>query len=76
MSPKAPKEFAYLLQTCPYSQKMAKLLEKEQKRWVRRDSTMYHQLKKTYGDTTTFPIVLRGGKWVGGYTEYVQGKAR
>jgi len=71
MAPKASKVFAYLLQTCPYSQKMAKLLEKDQKRWVRRDSTMYHELKEKYGVAVTFPIVLRGGKWIGGYTEYI-----
>lgn len=72
MAPKAPKEFAYLLQTCPYSHKMAKLLEADQKKWVRRDSKTYLELKKTYGAAVTFPIVLRGGKWVGGYTEYIQ----
>ena len=64
---------AYLLQKCPYSHKMSKLLEKaEQKQWVRRDSKKYHELKKIYGPTTTFPIVLKGGKWIGGYSEYVQ----
>jgi glutaredoxin len=71
MAPKTPKVFAYLLQKCPYSQKMAKLLEKDQKQWVRRDSPQYHELKEKYGVAVTFPIVLRGEKWVGGYTEYV-----
>ena len=72
MTPKAPKKFAYLLQKCPYSHKMAKLLEADQKKWVRRDSATYHELKETYGPTVTFPIVLRGGKWIGGYSDYVQ----
>ena len=72
MTPKAPKVFAYLLQTCPYSHKMAKLLEADEKKWVRRDSKRYHELKEKYGAAVTFPIVLRGGKWVGGYTEYIQ----
>ena len=51
---------------------MAKLIEaKEQKQWVRRDSKAYHELKKKYGPATTFPIVFRKGKWIGGYSEFI-----
>jgi len=52
---------------------MAKcLLHKEQKQWVRRDSKRYHELKMKYGPATTFPIVLRKGKWIGGYSEFIK----
>jgi glutaredoxin len=63
-----PHLFAYLLQNCPYSQKMAKLLTKDQKQWVRRDSPRYHELKKTYA---TFPIVFMGKKYMGGYEDFI-----
>lgn len=68
-----PKEvFAYVLQKCPYSRKMAKLLLPSQKKWVRRGSLAYDTLKQKYGPQSTFPIVLVGGRWVGGYDDFVR----
>lgn len=68
----AGRLFAHLLQKCPYSHKMAKLLEPDQKKWVRRGSVSYHRLKEQYGLSTTFPIVLVNGKWIGGYNDFLR----
>ena len=63
--------FAYLLQQCPYSRAMAKRLSREQKKWVRRGSPQYQELRAKY---PSFPIVFVHGKWIGGYEDFVKKK--
>jgi hypothetical protein len=68
----SPLVFAYLLKSCPYSQKMSQWLPSSQKKWVNRGSSRYSQFKEQY-QSPTYPIVLHDGKLVpGGYTTFIQ----
>lgn len=61
--------FAYLLKTCPYSQKMARHLSLKEKVWVQRGSPIYFDLKEKY-NMPTFPMVFHNNKLIGGYEDY------
>ena len=68
----SPMIFAYLLKSCPYSQKMSQWLPSSQKKWVRRGSPRYSEYKQQY-QSDTYPIVLHDGKLVpGGYTTFIE----
>ena len=60
--------FAFLLKTCPYSQKMARRLSLNEKVWVQRCSPIYWELKEKY--MPTFPMVFHDNKLIGGYEDY------
>jgi glutaredoxin-related protein len=70
---KLPRGFyAYLLQSCPWSQKVSRMLSsKEEKQWVRRGSQAFDALREEY-DWPTFPIVFFHDKKIGGYDELMQ----
>lgn len=61
--------FAFLLKTCPYSQKMARRLSLNEKVWVQRGSPVYFELKEKY-NMPTFPMVFHNNKLIGGYEDY------
>uniref|UniRef100_A0A6C0K1K7 Glutaredoxin domain-containing protein n=1 Tax=viral metagenome TaxID=1070528 RepID=A0A6C0K1K7_9ZZZZ len=62
--------FAYLLQSCPFSKKVAKFLSLPQKKWVRRNSDAFHTMREQY-DWPTFPIVFYNGQLLGGSEEFI-----
>ena len=62
--------FAYLLQSCPFSKKVAKFLSPSQKKWVRRNSDAFHTMREQY-DWPTFPIVFYNGELLGGSEEFI-----
>ena len=66
----------YLLEKCPYSQSLARILRKKnvKKTWVRRGSPAFYEYKQRY-DHPTYPIVVvekhDQSVTIGGYTEFM-----